>query len=71
MKDIHIQYKRETGNAPENRNIEIIADDNHYGTIVDDEILDYKSLPGWISIPDPEYMKWLEEKVEEPKKVTV
>ena len=69
MNELELQYKRETGINPEIRIVDIYRNwDNSElshkwievgdGSVTDDEIEAME-----IEVPDPEYMKWLEDKL--------
>ena len=66
MNIVHLQYKLETGNEP------IVGE--IYATwsrgqwifgVSDKEVLEVFGHDGSINIPDQDYIRWLEEKVEE------
>jgi|GEM_PF-7095274 len=67
MNEIQLQYKRETGDNPSGQLVEYY--ENDYGIMTrDDDILELKEEPGWLCVPNLNYIAWLENKVEELQK---
>lgn len=65
MKDIHLNYKRDTGSSYPQSEIETEESDfipDHY-LIKKEELISYMNRKGEFVINDPDYIQWLENKV--------
>lgn len=70
--DLHLKFKQETGNAVNDQEVGLVRsrgqwllDPDDVGDVADEYVFDNYGYRARIWFPDPDYIRWLEEKLME------